>query len=62
MPKAEKLAQNSNWHETTKKMITLQKKWKKSGHVFGKKIMIYGQDLKNLVIIFLKQKESINHY
>ena len=33
---AEKLAQNSNWDVTTKKMITLQKEWKKTGHVFGK--------------------------
>ena len=33
---AEKLAQDSNWDVTTKKMITLQKEWKKTGHVFGK--------------------------
>ena len=33
---AEKLEKNTNWQETSKKIIDLQKKWKKSGHVFGK--------------------------
>ncbi len=33
---ADKLAKDSNWEVTTRKMITLQKEWKKTGHVFGK--------------------------
>ena len=33
---AEKLEKNTNWQETSKKIIDLQKKWKRSGHVFGK--------------------------
>lgn len=34
--KAEKLQNDTNWNETSKKLINLQKEWKKTGYVKGK--------------------------
>jgi hypothetical protein len=57
--KAENLQNDTNWNETSKKLITLQKEWKKTGYVKGKLNDTLWNKFKKSCDTFLIQRKNM---